>query len=233
MFEAADLGTRLVQRHARSVWASWLPVALAIVAIAFSLKGLAPWATSLFIFLAKPWLDRTVLFVLARAAFSESTRFPDVLANWQSVWCRQFWRSLTVDRLTLWRAFTLPVILLEGQRGKARSLRIRQLARGRRGSAMMAFAAFVHVEAAVASALFSLLFWFAPPESGEGLFQWLMTDDSSVWFFASSYAVAVLIVEPFYVASGFAMYLNRRVELEAWDIEQEFRRAFAPRPAAA
>jgi hypothetical protein len=23
------------------------------------------------------------------------------------------------------------------------------------------------------------------------------------------------------------MYLNRRVELEAWDVEQEFRRAFA------
>jgi hypothetical protein len=29
------------------------------------------------------------------------------------------------------------------------------------------------------------------------------------------------------VAAGFGLYLNRRVELEAWDIEQEFRRAFA------
>jgi hypothetical protein len=37
----------------------------------------------------------------------------------------------------------------------------------------------------------------------------------------------VLVLEPFYVAAGFAMYLNRRVELEAWDIEQEFRLAFA------
>ena len=42
------------------------------------------------------------------------------------------------------------------------------------------------------------------------------------------YAMAVLFLEPFYVAAGFAMYLNRRAELEAWDIEQEFRRAFAP-----
>jgi thiosulfate reductase cytochrome b subunit len=40
------------------------------------------------------------------------------------------------------------------------------------------------------------------------------------------YAGVVLMLEPFYVASGFAMYLNRRVELEAWDVEQEFRRAF-------
>ena len=42
-----------------------------------------------------------------------------------------------------------------------------------------------------------------------------------------AYAVAVLFIEPFYVAAGFAMYLNRRAEIEAWDIEQEFRRAFA------
>ena len=44
---------------------------------------------------------------------------------------------------------------------------------------------------------------------------------------AVAYAVAVLFLEPFYVAAGFGMYLNRRAELEAWDIEQEFRRAFA------
>ena len=42
-----------------------------------------------------------------------------------------------------------------------------------------------------------------------------------------AYAGIVLLLEPFYVAAGFAMYLNRRVELEAWDIEQEFRLAFA------
>ena len=42
-----------------------------------------------------------------------------------------------------------------------------------------------------------------------------------------SYPAAALFLEPFYVGAGFAMYLNRRVELEAWDVEQELRRAFA------
>jgi hypothetical protein len=28
------------------------------------------------------------------------------------------------------------------------------------------------------------------------------------------------------VAAGFTLYLNRRAELEAWDIEQELRRVF-------
>jgi hypothetical protein len=41
------------------------------------------------------------------------------------------------------------------------------------------------------------------------------------------YGLVVYFLEPFYVAAGFSMYLGRRVELEAWDIEQELRRAFA------
>jgi hypothetical protein len=48
-----------------------------------------------------------------------------------------------------------------------------------------------------------------------------------------SYAITVLFLEPFYVAAGFGMYLNRRAELEAWDIEQEFRRAFSVKAAIA
>ena len=44
---------------------------------------------------------------------------------------------------------------------------------------------------------------------------------------AIAYGVMTIVLEPFYVASGFGMYLNRRVELEAWDVEQELRRAFA------
>ena len=42
-----------------------------------------------------------------------------------------------------------------------------------------------------------------------------------------SYAVIVFFLEPFYAAAGFTMYLSRRTELEAWDIEQELRHAFA------
>jgi hypothetical protein len=45
--------------------------------------------------------------------------------------------------------------------------------------------------------------------------------------------VVVGALEPFYVAAGFCMYLNRRVELEAWDIEQAFRDAFAPKAEVA
>jgi hypothetical protein len=76
--------------------------------------------------------------------------------------------------------------------------------------------------------LFSLFFWFAPTGMQMDLSR-LFDDDIptalGVANFAA-YSIAIFLVEPFYVAGGFAMYLNRRAELEAWDIEQEFRRAF-------
>jgi hypothetical protein len=48
-----------------------------------------------------------------------------------------------------------------------------------------------------------------------------------VFLITFAYGAAVAFLEPFYVAAGFGMYVNRRVALEAWDIEQEFRRAFS------
>ena len=78
-------------------------------------------------------------------------------------------------------------------------------------------------------ALASLAVWFAPEGSHRHVLGWLVSGDGvgNGLLWGAVYAAAVLVLEPFYVASGFAMYLNRRVELEAWDVEQEFRRAFA------
>ncbi len=79
------------------------------------------------------------------------------------------------------------------------------------------------------AALLSLVFWFAPPGVGFD-FASLFAGEAALpaqWLSSLAYMLAVLFLEPFYAAAGFGMYLNRRAELEAWDIEQEFRRAFA------
>src|SRR5207342_1489924 len=41
---------------------------------------------------------------------------------------------------------------------------------------------------------------------------------------AALYYVASTALEPFYVGAGFGLYLNRRTQLEAWDVELAFRR---------
>ena len=46
----------------------------------------------------------------------------------------------------------------------------------------------------------------------------------SPFLLAVFYIVVTLIIEPFYIAANFALYINRRTQLEAWDIELSFRK---------
>jgi hypothetical protein len=85
--------------------------------------------------------------------------------------------------------------------------------------------AFSTAETVLTFAVTSFIFWFTPGELNSATLQQMPTYIAPLVTIA--YALVVLFLEPFYVSAGFAMYLNRRAELEAWDIEQELRRAFA------
>jgi hypothetical protein len=229
MFEAADLGVRMVGAHARSVWGVFLPVHLVATVAA---AALLPWGAGwpcLFLIGVKPWLDRSLLFVLARAAFREETRCADLLLAWREVWWRDLPATLTLRRLSPWRAYVQPVQQLEGQRGAARRRRVAQILQNHRGAAFGVQSAFASIESFVAMGALSLPIWFTTIEDRSDWFGMFYTGTglgiASIQFLA--YAITVALVEPFFVGAGFAMYLNRRVELEAWDIEQEFRVVFA------
>jgi hypothetical protein len=228
MWEGCDLGVRLLQSRLRSVYPSYLAVALPLFVMCYATVGLFSWLPSLLIWWSKPWLDRTILFALSRALFGEHTVLADVWAARREVWGSQLAATLTLRRLSASRAFSQPIRQLEGLTGTACAARVRQLALRHRGIARMATQAFASAEFALFVSLQSLQEWLAPHT---GSFTW--TDllfhpgANQVLVTTLAYAAAVSFLEPFYVAAGFGMYLNRRVELEAWDIEQEFRRAFA------
>jgi len=229
MSEATDLGVRLVQANARSVWATFTPVWAVVVLIALACGSITPWLPGLMVFCIKPWLDRTLLFVLSRAVFGTPTRLRDVWAAQHTVWWQQLLSTLTWHRLSPWRSYTQPARQLEGQRGAAGRTRRKQLLRGKQGAAFGMHSAFAQLESLLLIGLIVLAVWFVPDASQRSLFESLSGLDSPLisMLIAAAYAGVVLLVEPFYVGAGFAMYLNRRVELEAWDIEQEFRLAFA------
>ena len=84
-------------------------------------------------------------------------------------------------------------------------------------------------ETALTFGALSLAFWFAPAGQSPDLID-LVNGETSEFFRVATilaYSLVVIFLEPFYVAAGFGVYLSRRAELEAWDLEQEFRRAFA------
>ena len=228
MFEAADLGVRLVSAHLRSVWTSCAPVYALVVLLAATTLPLGIGWTLLTVIWLKPWLDRSILFVLARAVFGEETRFADVWAARGAVAWQGLLGALTIRRLSPWRSYVQPVLQLEGQRGKARRERVARILGPHRGAALAMQTAFAMIETLLVLGLLALLPWLTPADNQV---PWLaLLFEGRSWMtdvLLTCFVVAVAIVEPFFVGAGFAMYLNRRVELEAWDIEQEFRLAFA------
>ncbi len=229
MSEAADLGQRLVQVHARSVWRCYWPVWAAVMLLALATVQIAGWLPGLLIFWLKPWLDRSLLFVLSRAVFGETTRWGDLWAARREVFTRSLLRTLTMARLSPWRSFTQAIDQLEGQRGSARSKRRVVLLGSQRGAVMGLQFVYANLEMIFVVALVAMLAWFLPDAMKTELWALYQGGESALMQAAVTlgYGLVVLALEPFYVAAGFAMYLNRRVELEAWDIEQEFRHAFA------
>jgi len=227
--EAADLGIRLCQASAREVYTCYLAVAIPLSLLAMSLFEIRTWLPFVVLWCAKPWLDRTVLYVLSRAAFGQRTTLRDLWADQFQVWWRQLILTWTWRRLSPWRSFTQAIYQLEGHSFFRLRQRIVQVRRKYGGAAAIMTSAFATAELFLVIALFGLMYWLTPANENFD-FAPFFSDEGNVrleLLSSIAYVIVVLFLEPFYVAAGFGMYLNRRAELEAWDIEQEFRRAFS------
>lgn len=234
-YEAIDLGFALVRRHARELWRAWLLLVLPLMlALALAEQALSAHmrVNCLLLWWCKPLYDAVVLLVLSRAVFGERIAPRDVLAEMRRLGSTLL-AALTLRRLSLSRSFLLPAHLLEGLRGPARAPRIRLLREDTTASARLLTMAGGWMEASCIFGVLALLTWLLPdlyrarwwnsffePASHAGLLGWQLL-----------YIATVTLVEPFYVAAGFALYLNRRTWLEAWDIEVALKRVASRLPA--
>jgi len=233
-WEATDLGLAMLQRWWRPVYAAHAlvvaPIALALVALGWAFD--AVWAAMLIFWWLEPLYDRVVLHVLSRAVFGELSRPLSVLRSWRD-WKGGLLAALTL-RIIVWdlaRSFNLPVRQLEGSRGREARERQRLLGRRARGQAVWLTMVWLHFEGALllsAGALTGLLLP-AGLERAPGGEDPLLSGLADLMKMASVsdaliYAAVILFLEPFYVAAGFGLYLNRRTLLEGWDIEVALRR---------
>ena len=227
MWEGCDLGIQLLHFRMRSVYACYLVLAGPTFLVCLAAYPLEPWLPALAVWLAKPWLDGAIVFALSRALFGEVTAPADLWAARGRV-LKPNLLTLLLMRVSASRSFKLPIVQLEGLSGRAQRERIRQLTLRHRGVARAMTLAFANAELALCSSVLVLRVMLAPHILGWAG-SWLtgLAAAHAGLVTSIAYAGAVAFLEPFYVAAGFGLYLNRRVELEAWDIEQEFRRAFA------
>ena len=240
-WEAMDLGFSMLQRWWRPTYAAhamvFVPVASLVIAACWASGVL--WLAIFIIKWLEPLYDRVVLHVLSRAVFGEVPTWRKVLAeSGQWLGTGLFW-ALTFDRFDLARSFNLPVRQLEGQRGAERRARKSVLGRRTRSYAVWLTVVWVHFEAVVLWSAIGMASLLLPAQAeraraeGENFFAglWELMQRAS-WEDALLHATVLFLLEPFYVAAGFALYLNRRTLLEGWDIEVALRR-IAERGAAA
>ncbi|MGH8491592.1 MAG: hypothetical protein ACRERR_00575 [Moraxellaceae bacterium] len=226
-WEAMDLGTRLVQSEAGLLWKTWacvtLPVFLLVLALVLATGN--TWYYLLLWWL-KPLYDYALLIVLSRRVFGETPSLRSILSALAGSWRQGLFNHLLIRRFSMSRSYLLPVWLLEQLPSGERSTRISLMRNQYTGRARWLFIVMLHFEMLLMLTALSLVFWLAP--SGQTGMLWeLFTEDNSNQLVHAAqllaYFFAMTVVEPFYVAAGFSLYLNRRTELEAWDLELAFR----------
>ena len=97
----------------------------------------------------KPLYDRVPLYFISRAAFGVRPGFVETWKQWPRLWSLFLLPALLWRRLSLARSFSLPVLMLEGQRGAAAWRRVNALASDGGSSGSMATWAFYKLEIVV------------------------------------------------------------------------------------
>jgi len=233
-WEAIDLGLALVQTYWRSLYAAWLAVVLPVVFLALTLTYLLNSNDNDYVYgmyllwWLKPLYDRVLLHVLSRAVFGETVSWRGALRTIPGLLRHSgLFRALTWGRFSPKRSFKLPIWQLEGVKGQTRRRRLASLKGDGAVRLLFVCATF---EVILMLGMLGLILMMLPPEfvpSRPELFSDFFTADKApLWFkviYSLIYLLAISIIEPFYVAAGFTLYLNRRTELEGWDIELGFR----------
>ena len=223
-WEAIDLGFVMARHWFKPMMAGWLVVVLPI----FLLLQLFLWDYGiipyLIIWWLKPLWERLMLFFLSRRLFGESMGWREQLRYFLASLKNQAWQSVTYRRFSFTRSFDLPIILLEELKGAQRGRRLGVLHRSGTNSAVWLTIVLIHAEMIISIGAYTLLYLFIPQEVNVEWLDLLLSESSDLTLFGNlSQILAMSLIAPFYVAAGFALYLNRRTELEGWDIEIIFK----------
>ena len=224
-WEAIDLGFALARRWFMPLWLLWLASAAPLGVMLFLLLHDQLWLLILLVWWFKPLYEPPLMFWMSRAVFGEQLSVKTVLRQWWTVVRPQLLLNLTFRRFNPSRSFTLPVAILEQLRGKSRRDRLRVLGKNQHAATWLTVIG-IHLETILETAFVAVIFILIPED-----LRWTSLNDLifapgriGEWLQLIGGLLCMSLIAPFYVAAGFALYLNRRSELEGWDIEINFRR---------
>lgn len=225
-WEAMDLGISIWREYLRDIY----PALFTVIFLVFLLANTLLWNYMdyawLLIWWLKPLYDHVILHIISRRIFNEKISSGDALRAIPGFFKKGLFWHLTFLRINPLRSLTLPIWQLENPPGKVRRQRGKVLRGSISGHAFGLTLVSLFAEMVLAFSLMGIVIFVLPEHMDLDLFNLDFEYDSPWWgvFNNALYLISILIIEPIYVAAGFSMYLNRRTELEGWDIELQFRR---------
>ena len=229
-WEALDLGACLLRRYGRAVYAVWIPLVGTLALVLALLLHRWPWAAVLTFWWLKPLYDRLVLHVLGRAAFGTIPTLRETLKALPGLFRRGAVAGLLWRRCSPQRSYLLPVWELEDQQGAGFRKRANPLLKRGRFTANILTLACIHFEWILQLGVLIAIQLFVPEGSEFNVFRAIFSSDDAPmpvwlgWLVALLPFISATAIEPYFVAAGFGLYLNRRVQLEGWDLELAFRK---------
>lgn len=235
IWECSDLAVLMLQQWKLALLLSFgLAFAVSAGLVIGFLLPLFPWLPALLLWWLKPLWERIilsqagVLFFKPDASGRERGRSALRIFSWR------FLLDLTVFRFSWMRTYLLPVDFFEHPEKSQRKQRRNWLRRELSGSLFGLSALFLLIEGLIGLSVWSGFLTFL------GSFMAGVADDNSLManslVISLSYCIALLVTEPLYVLTTFAIYINRRTLHEGWDLRLAFQKlaskAHMPRKAA-
>jgi hypothetical protein len=226
-WEGLDLGFVMARHWFLPLWGLWWVTAAPVMLL--SLASYWIFESALLIIFAiwwfKPLYEPMLLYWLSRRLFGEELGLREVLGEWRRVLLPRLLANLTLYRFSPNRSFFMPVSHLEGLRREERRKRARVL-RGSQSAGAWLTIVGMHIEMALSLGFLGLVLFILPePFLPDDLFMALGDEQHWLsWLSDLFWVLSLSLFAPFYVAGGFALYVTRRSQLEAWDLELAFRR---------
>ena len=223
-WQAVDLGFLLARHWYRDLIISWLLLPLLLFVVLGIFLWQWPWAVSLSVWWLKPLWDRLPLYIASQRLFGEQVSARDALLKAPRLFSRQLFAALLWRRFSFSRSHDLPITMLEGLDGAARRRRIAVMHMGSGNAASWVTIICVHLESFMAVGIIVLVAMLIPENVDYDFAEWWLAPDL-LWQhgFNLAFLLCAGLVAPFYCLGGFMLYISRRIDLEAWDIEIQFR----------
>jgi hypothetical protein len=219
-WESTDFAVLMFRRFLPVIACCFGTMYIAIsLAVLFTLGPTLQILPALIVWWLKPLWERIIIAPIGLLFFNPEANAKSIFVSMKRVFSIELLSSLTIFRFSFRSAFLSPVDMYEHPARSARKARRQWLCRGIDGQLFSLAAMFFVLDLLVFLSIY-LGIMVVVSASMVGTHDSQFKPDYIV--LTLSWIAALLVTEPLYALSAFALYINRRTVHEGWDLRLEF-----------